>query len=140
MASYFGLDKLVKAARLIKNHGGIRGTLYQLYRVDDIKDGTLVGEDANGNKYYENRKLTLGRNRWVIYHPRYGTDYDGSLVPAEWFGWLHHKTDGPPTEVAPTSYAWQSGHQENKTGTEDAYTPYTTTKPKIEAWVPPRRQ
>lgn len=26
-------------------------------------------------------------------------DYDGSQVPAEWFGWLHYKTDLPPNEV-----------------------------------------
>ncbi|XP_045615840.2 LOW QUALITY PROTEIN: probable NADH dehydrogenase [ubiquinone] 1 alpha subcomplex subunit 12 [Procambarus clarkii] len=140
MASFFGLDKLVKAARIIKNHGGIRGSLYQLYRVDDLKDGTLVCKDALGNKYYENKQLTLGRDRWVIYHPRYGMDYDGSQVTVEWYGWLHHKTDKPPTEEAPITYSWVSEHTENKTGTEEAYMPYTTTKPKIEAWVPPKCQ
>ncbi|XP_071549967.1 NADH dehydrogenase [ubiquinone] 1 alpha subcomplex subunit 12 [Panulirus ornatus] len=138
MATYFGLDKIAKAFRMIKNYGGIRATLYQLYRTNDLKDGILVGEDALGNKYYENKQLTLGRNRWVIYHPRVGTDYEGSMVPAEWFGWLHHMADKPPTEVPPTSYAWQSGHEENKTGTEDAYMPYSTTKPKIQAWIPPK--
>ncbi|XP_050728827.1 NADH dehydrogenase [ubiquinone] 1 alpha subcomplex subunit 12-like [Eriocheir sinensis] len=139
MASYFGIDKIFKALRIIRDHGGIRASLYQLYRVDDLKDGTLVGEDALGNKYYENKQLTLGRNRWVIYNPSVGTDYDASMVPAEWFGWLHHKTDQPPTVVPPTAYTWQSGHQENVTGTADAFTPYSTTRPKVEAWTPPRR-
>ncbi|XP_045108038.1 NADH dehydrogenase [ubiquinone] 1 alpha subcomplex subunit 12-like [Portunus trituberculatus] len=138
MASYFGIDKIFKALRIMKDHGGIRASLYQLYRVDDLKDGTLVGEDAMGNKYYENKQLTLGRNRWIIYSPSVGTDYDGSMVPAEWYGWLHHKTDQPPTKVAPTSYGWQSGHQMNVTGTADAYMPYSTTKPKVEAWTPPK--
>ncbi|XP_068228905.1 probable NADH dehydrogenase [ubiquinone] 1 alpha subcomplex subunit 12 [Palaemon carinicauda] len=78
----------------------------------------------------------LGRNRWVIYHPKYGVDYDASAVPAEWFGWLHHKTDQPPTKVPVKRYPWVIPHQDNVTGTSDAYTPYTTTKPKIEAWVP----
>ena len=41
----------------------------------------------------------LGRNRWVIYNEKTGVEYDGSMVPAEWFGWLHYKTDFPPTIV-----------------------------------------
>ena len=28
-----------------------------------------------------------------------GTDYDGSMVPAEWYGWLHHKSDETPVQV-----------------------------------------
>jgi len=44
--------------------------------------------------------LSLGRNRWVIYNPKNGLEYDGSMVPAEWFGWLHYKTDFPPTVVS----------------------------------------
>lgn len=139
MASFFGLDKLVKAARIMKQHGGIRGSLYQLYRCEDLKVGTYVGEDSYGNKYYEDKNLMLGRDRWVVYHPKFGVDYEGSLVTPEWFGWLHHKTDQPPTKVPPTSYAWQIDHQENVTGTKDAFMPYTTTKPKVEAWVPSKR-
>ncbi|TRY70097.1 hypothetical protein TCAL_05445, partial [Tigriopus californicus] len=37
-------------------------------------------------------------NRWVIYNETKGTNYDGSQIPAEWFGWMHYKTDFPPTE------------------------------------------
>jgi len=40
-----------------------------------------------------------GRNRWVEYADRVYLDYDGSQVPAEWFGWLHYKTDLPPHKV-----------------------------------------
>ncbi|XP_066949657.1 probable NADH dehydrogenase [ubiquinone] 1 alpha subcomplex subunit 12 [Macrobrachium rosenbergii] len=140
MAGYLGLDKIVKAINIIKANGGIGASLYKLYRIDTLKVGTLVGEDVNGNKYYEDDKLMLGRNRWVVYHPKYGVDYDPSSVSAEWFGWLHHKTDQPPTKVPPKNYPWIAPFQENVTGTEDAYTPYTTTKPKIEAWVPPKKQ
>ena len=35
--------------------------------------------------------------RWVVYSPKHGVDYDGSMIPAEWFGWMHYKTDIPPT-------------------------------------------
>jgi NADH dehydrogenase (ubiquinone) 1 alpha subcomplex subunit 12 len=34
----------------------------------------------------------------VVYNPKYNVDYDGSMVPAEWYGWLHYKTDKTPIE------------------------------------------
>lgn len=40
-----------------------------------------------------------GRNRWVEYADEIWLNYDGSQVPAEWFGWLHYKTDLPPFKV-----------------------------------------
>ena len=40
-----------------------------------------------------------GRNRWVIYNEKHCQEYDGSMIPAEWFGWMHYKTDTPPTVV-----------------------------------------
>ena len=69
-------------------------------RTDDLKDGTFVGEDKYGNKYYENDRYFLGKNRWVRYNPNVHLEYEGSMVPAEWFGWLHNKTDFPPTVVS----------------------------------------
>lgn len=59
--------------------------------MDDVKDGKLVGEDKYGNKYFENPYYFYGRNRWVEYATHYHLEYDGSQVPAEWFGWLHYK-------------------------------------------------
>jgi len=44
--------------------------------------------------------MILGRNRYVIYNEKTGVDYDGSMIAPEWFGWMHHKTDKPPTEVS----------------------------------------
>ena len=70
------------------------------FRTDDLKDGTFVGEDKYGNKYYENDRYFLGKNRWVRYNPNVHLEYEGSMVPAEWFGWLHNKTDFPPTVVS----------------------------------------
>lgn len=64
-----------------------------------MKFGTLVGVDKLGNKYFENNFYFYGRNRWVVYHEKFGLNYDASLVPAEWYGWLHYKTDYLPHEV-----------------------------------------
>jgi NADH dehydrogenase (ubiquinone) 1 alpha subcomplex subunit 12 len=59
--------------------------------MDDFKSGTLVGEDKYGNKYYENNYYFFGRNRWVEYTEWKNIEYDGSQIPAEWFGWMHYK-------------------------------------------------
>ncbi|XP_060533595.1 probable NADH dehydrogenase [ubiquinone] 1 alpha subcomplex subunit 12 [Cylas formicarius] len=138
--SYFGLDKINKLIQTIKQHGGIRMSLYKLYRMESLRPGTLVGVDKDGNKYYENLSYFYGRNRWVEYSPKYGTDYDGSQVPAEWFGWLHYKTDfTPDKDPHRPKYKWMAEHTENPTFTSGAYMPYSTTRPKIEAWVPPSK-
>ncbi len=71
------------------------------FSTDDLKEGTLVGEDKYGNKYYENAKYFYGRNRWVVYNKKHHLEYDGSMIPAEWFGWMHYKTDQPPTVKPP---------------------------------------
>lgn len=91
--------------------------------MDELKDGILVGTDKYGNKYFENPRYFYGRNRWVEYAPKYGTvliecflfrckyfvifkamNYDGSQIPAEWFGWMHYKTDLLPNEVGLSIY------------------------------------
>ncbi|XP_037081403.1 LOW QUALITY PROTEIN: probable NADH dehydrogenase [ubiquinone] 1 alpha subcomplex subunit 12, partial [Pollicipes pollicipes] len=135
MAKLLGLDKVARLFQIIKTNGGIRSSLYKLYRFDDLRLGVLVGSDKYGNKYFENDMYFVGRNRWVEYAPAVGTDYDGSMVPPEWFGWLHHKTDEPPTVKPPVSHPWMLNHEANPSGSTDAYYPYTTTKPKIQAWV-----
>lgn len=35
-------------------------------------------------------------------------------------------------------YKWFEDHTENMSGTNEQYVPYSTTRPKIEAWVPPK--
>ncbi|XP_034254636.1 NADH dehydrogenase [ubiquinone] 1 alpha subcomplex subunit 12-like, partial [Thrips palmi] len=106
---------------------------------DDLKIGCLVGTDQFGNKYYENNNYFFGRNRWVEYSPAFGFDYDASMIPPEWFGWIHYRTDYRPCED-PTRpfYSWQKPHVMNLSGTPDEYVPYDTTRPKIEQWVPPK--
>ncbi|XP_059618892.1 probable NADH dehydrogenase [ubiquinone] 1 alpha subcomplex subunit 12 [Phlebotomus argentipes] len=139
--SYFGLDRVSKLFRIIQQNGGIRASLYKLYRMDDLKEGRLVGEDKYGNKYYENPYFFYGRNRWVEYSPDFSTDYDGSQIPADWFGWMHYKTDLPPDrDGTRPKYKWMVDHSENMSGTPGQYMPYTTTRPKIEAWDPSKKQ
>ncbi|XP_015523169.1 probable NADH dehydrogenase [ubiquinone] 1 alpha subcomplex subunit 12 [Neodiprion pinetum] len=137
MAKFFGVDKVVRFFQIVRDNGGIRGSLRALYRRDELKSGTLIGEDKYGNRYFENNMHFYGRNRWVEYADHVGLDYNASQVPPEWFGWLHYKTDLPPyKDPSRPNYKWMLDHTENMTGTRDAYMPYSTTRPKIEAWKP----
>ena len=88
--------------------------------------GEFVGADAYGNRYYRLRgdkpaRLGGGRfsreRRWVIYE---GTP-DGSKVPPEWHGWLHHMVDELPQPRQ--RHPWEKDHQANMTGTKEAYHP-----------------
>ena len=87
------------------------------------RKGEFVGEDEFGNKYYEDRKSSLGTDN---YHRRYVV-YKGlaepSKVPPDWHGWLHHVVDTPPTEVPLSRQAWEKDHQPNLTGTVFANKP-----------------
>ncbi|XP_059488859.1 probable NADH dehydrogenase [ubiquinone] 1 alpha subcomplex subunit 12 [Neocloeon triangulifer] len=139
MGKFLGLDKVGRLFEIIRQNGGIRASLAKIYRMDELKSGTLIGEDKYGNKYYENKMYFYGRNRWVDYNEKLALDYDGSQVPAEWFGWLHYKTDIPPNkDPTRVKYAWMADHTENLSGTSGAYMPYSTVPPKIQAWVPPK--
>ena len=80
------------------------------------RNGRRVGEDSDGNVYYESRK---GDRRWVIYN---GPN-DSSRVTPEWHGWLHHTYKEPPTRDPLTHKAWEKPHEPNQTGTPEAYRP-----------------
>ena len=80
------------------------------------RQGVRVGEDAEGNIYYQAKK---GGRRWVIYNG----PAEASRVPAEWHGWLHHTVDVTPTEEAATVRSWQKPRLPNLTGTAGAYAP-----------------
>ncbi|XP_035774991.1 probable NADH dehydrogenase [ubiquinone] 1 alpha subcomplex subunit 12 [Anopheles albimanus] len=141
MARYVGLDKLGKLFNYVRDNGGIRASLYKLYRMDEMKSGRLVGQDKYGNKYYEDPSQFYGRNRWVEYAPHFNLEYDGSQIPADWFGWMHYKTDLPPNRDGNRpQYPWMMDHSENVSGRKEAYMPYSTTRPKIEAWDPKKQQ
>ncbi|GIY06457.1 probable NADH dehydrogenase 1 alpha subcomplex subunit 12 [Caerostris extrusa] len=138
MAKYLGLDKIRRVFEIVKHNGGVLKSLQTIYRTDELKMGILVGTDKFGNKYYENKMHFYSRNRWVDYTEAVNLDYDGSQVPPEWHRWLHHMTDDPPTIKKPVDHKWIMDHTPNMSGTDKAYMPYSTTKPKIQAWVPPK--
>lgn len=140
IVEFFGLDCVPRLFKTIKFYGGIKACLYKMYRMDGLKPGCCVGEDKYGNKYFENNSYFVGRNRWVEYAPYYALEYDGSQIPAEWFGWMHHKTDLlPDCDPSRPQYKWMTDYTENLTGTPGQFMPYSTTKPKIHAWVPGKK-
>lgn len=82
--------------------------------------GNRVGEDSQGNVYFEAKKATNGvRRRWVIYN---GAN-DASRVPPEWHGWLHGTFDEPPDQALPPPREWEKPPEANLTGTPQAYRP-----------------
>lgn len=105
----------------------------QLYTA---RNGTRVGEDEQGNIYYRNSDDT---RRWVIYDG----DNDATRVGPEWYGWLHHTFDQPPTDAPLEHKTWEKPHQENLTGTAAAFArPGSLRQPDAkpatdyEAWSP----
>ncbi|MFT6072929.1 MAG: NADH:ubiquinone oxidoreductase subunit [Dasania sp.] len=78
--------------------------------------GIQVGTDDVGNLYYVNADKS---RRWVIY-PKYS---EASSVPPDWHAWLHKMVDTPPSKQAFVEKSWEKPHQDNATGTPDAYTP-----------------
>lgn len=80
------------------------------------RHGQKVGEDAQGNVYYQNKD---GSRRWVIYN---GVS-EASKVPAEWHGWLHRSIDGAPESFLPPPRIWEKDSTPNATGTPYAYRP-----------------
>ncbi|WP_435259029.1 NADH:ubiquinone oxidoreductase subunit NDUFA12 [Thioclava sp. FR2] len=100
------------------------------------RNGVKVGEDDQGNVYYETRD---GKRRWVIFNG----EAEASRVPPEWHGWLHHSWDEPPTKAPLKKKAWERPHQENLTGTLSAYAPagsirkaQPVVRADYEAWQP----
>jgi len=90
--------------------------------------GELVGEDAQGNRYYRTRGGAVDptlhfERRWVIYN---GTA-EASRIPPEWHGWMHHTVDVPPTQDGYTPREWEKPHVPNMTGTPQAYRPSGST-------------
>jgi len=100
------------------------------------KNGVKVGEDDQGNVFYETRD---GKRRWVIFNG----EAEASRVSPDWHGWLHHTWDEPPTKQALTHKPWEKPHRENLTGTPMAYAPDGSLRRPVprdrrdyEAWTP----
>lgn len=113
-------------------NGSTWGTRFHTWR-----KGTRVGEDEFGNVYYEGRD---GR-RWV----QYNGYAEASAIPPGWHGWMHYRTDTPPTKESYAPREWQKPHMPNPTGTPLAYFPKGSLsnpaeRPRVtgdyEAWRP----
>ena len=100
------------------------------------RKGVKVGEDGEGNAFYESRD---GKRRWVIFNG----ESEASRVGPDWHGWLHHTYDAPPTDAPLAKKAWEKPHHENLTGTAMAYAPVGSIRREkaqarsdYEAWSP----
>jgi NADH:ubiquinone oxidoreductase subunit len=86
------------------------------------RKGEFVGEDAAGNRYYRAPSAipdSIKEHRWVIY-----AGYaEASAIPPGWHGWMHHRTDTPPSKTDYRPREWQRPHEPNLTGTAEAYRP-----------------
>jgi NADH:ubiquinone oxidoreductase subunit len=75
-----------------------------------------VGNDEFGNRYYQEKK---GPRRWVVYNGY----SEASTIPPGWHGWMHYRTDTPPTDERYKERGWEKPHIPNLTGTPFAYRP-----------------
>jgi len=100
-------------------NGQTMGTRFYTWR-----KGEKVGTDEFGNTYYRapDKSQTAGgfaERRWVIY-----SGYaEASKIPTGWHGWMHHRTDTPPSQQNYKPREWQKPHRQNPTGTPNAYRP-----------------
>ncbi len=96
-------------------NGATIGTLLYIMR-----KGAFVGEDKQGNKFYQEKSPKNGQaRRWVVYN---GTA-EASRISPDWHGWLHYTFDAPPTTAPFSSHTWEKPHIPNVTGTPYAYHP-----------------
>ena len=98
-------------------------------RLQTIFFGKLVGQDKDGNKYYENKK----GKRWVIYK----NEVEATNIPNNWYSWIHYTKNKIENEHNLKEFSWQKPHKPNQTGTDKAYYPNTNknvTKKKYNTW------
>jgi NADH:ubiquinone oxidoreductase subunit len=118
-------------------NGQTMGTRFHTWR-----HGERVGEDEQGNVYYQGGKDAEGRTRrWVIYNGY----AEASAIPSGWHGWMHYRVDTPPSKEDYRPRDWQKPHKPNLTGTAGAYRPHGSmlnpeSRPVVtgdyDAWTP----
>ena len=139
---FLKMSLIVKSVREqlnnVKSAGGWKAAAFRVLRESNLRVGTLVGTDQYGNKYYQNNSYFFSRNRFVIYPYVDRYTFDASQVPSDWHRWLHYMTDDPPTTVPPPERKFAQQRLVNPTGSKMEYVPYSTTRPKIEEWHPPK--
>ncbi len=100
------------------------------------RKGTKVGEDAQGNQYYQSRD---GKRRWVLFKD----GVEATRVAPDWHGWLHHTWNETPKEKPLAHKSWEKPHQETQTGLATAHAPagslrqaQPADRSDYEAWQP----
>ena len=93
-------------------------------RFHTARNGERVGDDQFGNVYYRSKGGAIDpilgfERRWVIYNG----EAEASTIPPGWHGWMHHRTDTPPSQEDYQPFPWQLPHRPNMTGTGAAYHP-----------------
>ena len=108
------------------------------------RKGVRVGTDEAGNIYYRAKSAlpdSIAERRWVIFNGY----SEASAIPPGWHGWMHHRTDTPPTAGSYVARDWQKTHVPNLTGTAQAYrppgsivggAPAQPAAPDYQAWTP----
>ncbi len=86
-------------------------------RIYTMLFGKKVGRDEYGNTYYTASRGNQVERRWVIHSGK----EEASKVPPLWHAWLHRVTDNIPASTM--VHKWQKPHQQNLTGTTQAYQP-----------------
>jgi len=119
--------------------GQTLGTRFYTWR-----KGEFVGSDETGNRYYRAESAipdSIAERRWVIYNGY----AEASAIPPGWHGWMHHRTDTPPSQATYRPRQWQQPHQANMTGSAAAYRPPGSivgsarpapAEPDYQAWKP----
>ena len=117
------------------------GTRFHTWR-----HGELIGEDSEGNRYYQTRggvkDPAIGVvRRWMTFNG----PVEATRVPPGWHAWLRHTAEVPPTQDGYRSREWEIEHKPNLTGTPFAYRPQGSIlangeRPRAtgdyEAWTP----
>ena len=85
------------------------------------RNGIFVGEDNQGNKFYENKD---GSRRWVCYNG----EPEASKIDPSWHGWLHGTFGMTPLKDPFKHKTWEKNHVVNLTGTDLAYKPKGSLK------------
>ena len=108
------------------------GTRFHTWR-----HGELIGEDSEGNRYYQTRggvkDPAIGVvRRWMTFIG----PVEATRVPPGRHAWLRHTAETPPTQDGYQSREWEIEHKANLTGTPFAYRPKGPFSPAANARAP----
>lgn len=116
------MASLPATMRALLSEARARGTWGTIRAIKMDKFGSLrylVGEDEQGNRFFENPHETFGRDRWVEYSDV--KNFDSANIAPRWHAWLHKMTDDVVDPAQDPSYVRPVTR--NLTGTARAYVP-----------------